>query len=310
MTNLDETSKEQSLSFLREALTKEVFNRGEVSDISTEIRKIIETEKIKSTYPLLWFFCSWCGHHKMSYYKNTRIEILNDLDLVLEKILEKGGGDGDLGSGFIKTLDLNIFQSEMYSFFRKYELPIYIIQIYSRWINFLRAYVEKVKNQPIEGADCGLKHIDKIYIINTVPQEGGRIDIAWRIILNNKKEMNLQGTMNSMQFHNFIEHPNNDQGYKSIILVSNIVKEDNLNDVLFGRQLYTKAFMEMVSSRTDAPQPFYWSFQKTDHTNFIDIYLFSDDSVKDIYMNSFDTKSYHDLIVKICTSEPVVEKLF
>ncbi len=148
---------------LQNLLLQEDFTTRDITFLFSELRKIIEKDKLNS--PTLKFYLDWSLHPQKDYFNNEVKLYLNEIYCNAVKHI-KNPLSFEYLSKIKDLIYFEVLKLELKNILIKYELSHKMLEG-EVWLNFVRALVKLLEEQPL------VKPVDEIEEISFIPANSG-----------------------------------------------------------------------------------------------------------------------------------------
>jgi hypothetical protein len=183
--------KHDILTKLQTELLTAIESEPQVVYIMVEIRKLMELDEKKETYPSLTFHCDWILHTKLTGRSAQQIvRAFDKQQEYFEKTSALRTGESTaFDMSFMRilgpTVTMSNFRNELDQFLRAHRLSTTLVDSEASWANFLRHYGAIVQECPLKCISQGLKHVEEVTLkvtdlaADTTAKTGFTLAINW-----------------------------------------------------------------------------------------------------------------------------------
>ena len=136
---------EHTLKYISDFTQGNVLTKEKVSFFFTNIRQILEKEKLNSEYPKILFFSNWFVHPELSR-KNTTESILLEMR---SAIVEHFNEHTEIAIELSKTINLKKLRVEILAFLEKFDIEKGFLKRQEDWSNMELILLHLLLDKPV-----------------------------------------------------------------------------------------------------------------------------------------------------------------
>jgi len=156
------------INSINEIVGSESIDTHKISSLFSNIRNLLDQDKKRHTYELLYFFCDWSNHIDLdrSTFCRDMLDRLSDIWLELKD--KKGVTNREIIYAFNRNVfSFKILRDELLGLFKEYRIDNSIIASDSEWKNFTSVILFHLSGRPLKrSSKYKYKLPDEDYIVS------------------------------------------------------------------------------------------------------------------------------------------------
>ncbi|MCG8749464.1 hypothetical protein [Tenacibaculum finnmarkense] len=134
-----------TLKYISDFTLGNVFTKENVSFFFTNIRQILEKEKLNSEYPKIQFFSNWLVHPELSRKNTTELILLEMRSTIVEHFNEQT----EIAIELSKTINLVKLRVEILEFLEKFDIEKGFLEHQEYWNNMELTLLHLLLDKPV-----------------------------------------------------------------------------------------------------------------------------------------------------------------
>lgn len=174
---------------LEQYLRQEMSTEAAVVYFLVEVRKLMEHDNSKGTYPVLNFYCNWVVHTKLdaSPIAERIIRLMDDMNAYIVSKSNAPVSVDDL----VALLDQSALQKELGAFLNHAGLPSSVCDSQASWNTFQRLLGSVIQDAPLyvrKDKKQLTRFVESVSLTN-LPLEGGKsLNFKWTVKFHTEPE--------------------------------------------------------------------------------------------------------------------------